>query len=66
MNSQSFSATLGGKEVKIETGKLAKIMRGDEISDIEKELSCADGAEEVVLMPISVGQRILGIAALVA
>ncbi len=48
----------------IETGKLAKIMRGDEISDIEKELSFADGAEEVVLMPISVGQRILGIAGL--
>ena len=48
----------------IKTGKMAKIMRGDEISDIERELSFADRVEEVVLMPLCVGERILGIVGL--
>ena len=48
----------------VETGKMAKIKRGDEISDIERELSFAEGVEEVVLMPLCVGQRVLGIAGL--
>jgi GAF domain-containing protein/CheY-like chemotaxis protein/nitrogen-specific signal transduction histidine kinase len=48
----------------IETGKMGKIKRGDKISDAEGELSFADNVEEVVLMPLSVGKRILGIAGL--
>ena len=48
----------------IETGKMGKIMRGDKIPDTERELSFADKVEEVVLMPLSVGKRILGIAGL--
>jgi GAF domain-containing protein len=48
----------------IKTGRMKKIMRGDEISDIERELSFTEGVEEVVLMPLSVGQKVLGIAGL--
>jgi GAF domain-containing protein len=48
----------------IKTGKMAKIMREDEISDIERELSFADRVEEGVLMPLCVGERILGIVGL--
>jgi GAF domain-containing protein/CheY-like chemotaxis protein len=48
----------------IKTGKMARIMRGDEITDTEREFSFADTVEEVVVMPLSLGQRILGIAGL--
>jgi GAF domain-containing protein/ActR/RegA family two-component response regulator/anti-sigma regulatory factor (Ser/Thr protein kinase) len=48
----------------IETGKMTKIIKGDKISDAEREASFADMVEEVVLLPLSVGQRILGIAGL--
>jgi len=48
----------------IETGKMVKIVRGDKIQDTERELSFADKVEEVVLIPLSVGKRILGIAGL--
>jgi GAF domain-containing protein/ActR/RegA family two-component response regulator/anti-sigma regulatory factor (Ser/Thr protein kinase) len=48
----------------IKTGKMASIMRGNKITDVEREFSFADTVEEVVMMPLSVGQRILGIAGL--
>jgi GAF domain-containing protein/CheY-like chemotaxis protein len=48
----------------IETGKIVKMVRGDKIQDTERELSFADRVEEVVLIPLSVGKRILGIAGL--
>lgn len=48
----------------IETGKMEEIKREDKISDIERELFFAGTVEKVVLMPLSVGQRTLGIAGL--
>jgi GAF domain-containing protein len=48
----------------LETGKMARVVRGDEISDIEREFFFTDTAEELILMPLCVGQKTLGIAGL--
>jgi GAF domain-containing protein/two-component sensor histidine kinase len=48
----------------IETGKMVKITKVDKISSFEKKLSFAHTLEEVLLMPLCVGQRVLGIVGL--
>jgi GAF domain-containing protein len=48
----------------LETGKMARIRRGDESSNIEEDFIFADITEELILMPLCVGQRTLGIAGL--
>jgi GAF domain-containing protein/two-component sensor histidine kinase len=48
----------------LETGKMVKITREDQTSDGKNEFFFADAAEELILMPLRLGQRILGIAGL--
>jgi len=48
----------------IETRRMAKILRGDKITEAEREILFSDIVEEIILLPLLVGQRILGIAGL--